>query len=187
MSVEVEASDRASWRRWLRENHRRETSVWLVLHKKASPAPTVGYEEAVEEALCYGWIDSRVEKLDELRRKQLFTPRRPGSGWSKSNKDRVARLIASKRMTKAGLALIEAAKADGSWTALDAVEALEVPDDLRAALASNRAARTNFSAFRPSVRKQLLYWIASAKRPETRAKRIAETVAGAAENRPATG
>jgi uncharacterized protein YdeI (YjbR/CyaY-like superfamily) len=172
---------REEWRRWLRSNHRRETGVWLVLHKKSSPVPTVSYDDAVEEALCFGWVDSRADRVDERRRRQLFTPRKRGSGWSRSNKERVARLIASKRMAKAGLAVIEAAKADGSWSLLDSVEALEVPDDLAAALRRNAKARRNFEGFTPGSRKRILYWIATAKRPETRATRISETVRLAAE------
>ena len=172
----VEPRSRAEWRRWLRSNHRRATGAWLVLHRASSPDATVSYDEAVEEALCFGWIDSRTDRVDEHRRRQLFTPRKRGSGWSRSNKERVARMIADGKMAAAGLEVVEAAKADGSWSLLDAVEALEVPEDLAAVLAKNATARRHFEGFTPGARKQILYWIATAKRAETRQRRIAETV-----------
>jgi uncharacterized protein YdeI (YjbR/CyaY-like superfamily) len=176
----VEARDRAVWRAWLRRHHRTAPGVWLVYHKKHSATPSVRYEEAVQEALCYGWIDSLVRALDADRYRQLFTPRKPGSTWSPSNKLRVARLIADRRMTKAGLAKIAAAKADGSWESLDAVETLTVPAELRRALAAEGDALRNFRGYAASLRKAILYWLASAKRPETRARRLSKLVAYAA-------
>jgi uncharacterized protein YdeI (YjbR/CyaY-like superfamily) len=178
----VTAADRAEWRAWLEANHAASPGVWLVLFKKGSGTPGVSYDEAVDECLCFGWIDSKVNSIDERRYKQLITPRKPGSGWSKINKAKVERLIAEGRMTAAGLAKIDAAKGDGSWTALDAVESLAVPDDLRAALDADEQATKYFAAFSASTRKHILAWIASAKRPETRLKRVARTVELAARN-----
>lgn len=174
------AGDRRAWRAWLERNHGRSPGVWLLYHKKASGRPSVTYAEAVEEALCFGWIDSRIRSVDEASYKQLFTPRRPGSAWSKANKERVARLVGAGLMTAAGLAKIEAARRDGSWDALDRVEALEVPPDLRRALDANREAARTFAAFNSSTRKRILQWIEGARRSETRARRIGQTVERAA-------
>lgn len=170
----VHPSGRAQWRRWLQHNHARTEGVWLVAYKKASGKAGMPYDEAVEEALCWGWIDSVARTLDDERGMLWMSPRRAKSGWSRSNKERIARLAEAGLLAPAGIAKIEAAKRDGSWTALDAVEALEVPRDLAAALRSSRA-RAHFDAFAPSVRKAILGWIATAKRPETRARRIEET------------
>ena len=174
---------RAEWRAWLSANHTRTEGVWLVTFKKATGKPRVEYDEAVEEALCFGWIDSKPNKLDAERSLLWFAPRKAGTGWSKPNKERVERLIAEGVMTPAGLAKIEAAKADGSWTALDAVEALELPPDLRAALQSNPPAATYWEAFPRSIKRGILEWILNAKSPQTRARRIQETAELAAENR----
>ena len=176
----VEARNRAVWRAWLRRHHRAAPGVWLVYYKKASDTPTVTYDEAVREALCYGWIDSLVLALDADRYRQLFTPRKPGSTWSPSNKRRVAQLIADRRMTKAGLAKIESAKADGSWQSLDAVEMLTIPAELRRALAAEGDALRHFRGYAASLRKAMLYWLSSAKRPATRERRLAKLVAYAA-------
>jgi uncharacterized protein YdeI (YjbR/CyaY-like superfamily) len=179
----VHPTDRRQWRDWLAANHATATGVWLVTYKASSGKPGLAYDEAVEEALCFGWIDGRRDTLDAERSKQYFAPRRPGSPWSAPNKRRLERLIEQGQMAPAGLAMIEAAKRDGSWTAYDAVEALQVPPDLAAALAADPTARDRFAAFGRSAKKQLLWWVASAKRPETRAKRVAEVVAAAAEDR----
>lgn len=178
----VHPLSRAEWRAWLERHHARDEGVWLVTFKKATGEPRVEYGEAVEEALCFGWVDSKPNKLDERRSLLWFAPRRAGSGWSRPNKERVARLMAEGTMTPAGLAVADAAKADGSWSALDAVEALEVPDDLAAALAANGDAATHFDAFPRSARRGILEWISVAKRPETRAKRVEETARLAARN-----
>ncbi len=177
----VEPANRAQWRAWLQENHDKSPGVWLVYKKKGIEG--LGYEEAVKEAVAYGWIDSRVKKLDEARVKQLMTPRKPASAWSPSNKQRVARLLEEGLMMPAGLRAVEAAKQNGSWSALDDVENLVVPEDLAAALALNADAASHFETFSDSVKKMILFWIQSARRPETRARRIAETVTAAAENR----
>lgn len=178
----IHAHTTADWRAWLAANHTRAEGVWLITWKKTAGKPTISYEESVEEALCFGWVDSKGNKLDDERTMLWFAPRKAGSGWSRPNKARVERLIAQGRMTPAGLAKIEAAKADGSWVLLDAVENLEVPDDLAAEFDNYPAARANFDAFPRSARRGILEWIVQAKRPETRAKRIAETARLAQEN-----
>jgi uncharacterized protein YdeI (YjbR/CyaY-like superfamily) len=166
---------RAEWRAWLTEHHGRRDEVWLVLWRQRSGRTGLTYEEAVLEALCFGWIDGRSAGLDDERTMLRFSPRRRGSGWARSNKQRVERLLAEGLMTEAGLALIEEAKRDGSWTRLDAVEDLVVPDDLAAALASHPGARESWDGFPRSVRRAALLWLVEARRPETRAKRVAET------------
>ena len=157
--------------------------IWLISYKKGSGKPRFDYEEAVEEALCFGWIDSKPNKLDEERSLLWFAPRKPKTGWSKINKDRVERLIQQGLMMPPGFAKVETAKADGSWNALDAIEALEIPPDLAAALTAYEAAQPNFEAFPKSVKRGILEWIAAARKPETRAKRIEETARLAAENK----
>jgi uncharacterized protein YdeI (YjbR/CyaY-like superfamily) len=177
--------DRADWRRWLKRNHERALGVWLVLYKKGSGKSGVTYEEAVEEALCFGWIDSRPNVLDEKRFKLHLSPRKKNSLWSRSNKERSRRLIAQGLMTPAGLSKIEAAKSNGNWDIIDDVEALRVPEDLERALSAHPPAKENFEAFAVSYKKQALWWIKSAKRPETRARRVEETTLLAAENKKA--
>ena len=174
---------RAEWRAWLDANHTRPNGVWLVSYKKATGKPIIPYDEAVEEALCFGWIDSTPNKLDEERAMRWFAPRKPGTGWSRPNKERVERMIAAGLMTPAGQAKIDAAHADGSWTALDAIENLEIPPDLAAAFAGYPAARAHFEAFPRSVKRGILEWIATAKTAPTRAKRVEETARLAQENR----
>ena len=165
----------AQWRRWLRTNHAKVPGVWLVSYKRSAKKPFVEYEDAVQEALCYGWIDGQLRPIDDERSSLLFTPRRAGSAWARSNKERVKKLIAEGRMQPAGLAKIEAAKKDGSWTLLDSVEALEVPADLKNALAAARATKA-FAALSNSAKRAHLYALVSAKKPETRAKRLADIV-----------
>ncbi len=176
--------DRSTWRRWLEAHHARPAGVWLVSFKKATGKPRVEYEDAVEEALCFGWIDSVVRTLDDERAMQLFSPRKPRSPWSTSNKLRVERLRATGLLRTPGLAKIEQAKRDGSWDVYAVVESLEEPPDLRAAFAAGpRTAKANWDAFSPSSRRAILWWVHSAKRPETRAQRIATVVSAAARNR----
>jgi uncharacterized protein YdeI (YjbR/CyaY-like superfamily) len=176
------AKNRMEWHDWLRKNYSTSPGVWLIYYKKTSGKPTVSYEEAVEEALSFGWIDSKANTLDEERYIQIFTPRKPGSNWSKINKQRVKKLIEQGLMNSAGIEKIEAAKKDGSWNFLDDVENLVIPLDLKQALGSNMAAKTNFETFSDSVKKQILYWIKSAKREATRKNRIEKTVKLAAQN-----
>ena len=178
----VQPSDRAAWRAWLIAHHATSTGVHLVTWRRVAGRPTLDYGAAVEEALCVGWIDSKAGKLDADRATLWFTPRRPRSGWSRPNKERVERLIAAGLMLPAGLAAIEEAKRLGTWTLLDDVEDLVVPADLDAALAANPPAQTNWDGFSRSAKRALLAWIVQAKRPETRAKRIDETATRAARN-----
>lgn len=178
----VEITDRRAWRRWLERHHADAPGVWLITYKQGGPKPKVPWPEIVDEALCFGWVDSLPRKLDEARSMLLVTPRKPRSVWSAINKRKVARLIAQGRMTAAGLAKVEAAKRDGSWAALDEVERGVVPDDLAAALATVAKARGHWDAFPPGVKKGILQWIASAKRPQTRAARVAETARLAGKN-----
>jgi uncharacterized protein YdeI (YjbR/CyaY-like superfamily) len=173
------APDRQAWRDWLAQHHATADGVWFVFYKKHTGQPTLTYDEAVEEALCYGWIDSLPKSLDGERHALKFSPRKPRSVWSKLNKQRVEKLVAEGRMTPVGWAKIEAAKQDGSWNELDAVEAMRVPDDLATALAADETAQRNFAAYSPSVKKPILYWIQSAKRPETRQARIEKAVEAA--------
>jgi uncharacterized protein YdeI (YjbR/CyaY-like superfamily) len=169
---QVHVETRAQWRAWLAEHHASSDGVWLVSWKRATGRPAVGYDASVEEALCFGWIDSLARTLDDERGMQLFTPRRPGSRWSRPNKERVARLEAAGAIEPAGAAVIEAARADGSWTALDDVENLVVPADLAAALAARPGAAEHWEGFPPSAKRLMLTWVLDAKRPATRANRI---------------
>lgn len=179
----LEPSSRAEWRAWLEANYDSAPGVLLAIGKKGRTRTTLTYEEAVEEAVRFNWIDSTTHPLDEDRFSQLFTPRKSGSTWSRSNKERVARLEADGLLLPTTIAAIETAKADGSWSQLDDVDNLVVPDDLAAALEAEPEALGNFERFSPSQRKLALYWIGTAKRPETRAKRIEATVRAASENK----
>src|SRR5262249_30046781 len=156
----VALSDRAAWRSWLETHHSSDTGVWLVSFKKATGKPRVEYDHAVEEALCFGWIDSTERSIDAKRVMQLFTPRKPRSPWSQSNKVRVEKLLATGLMKPAGLQKIEQARLDGSWDAYAAAESLEEPTDLKAAFAAARpAAKSNWDAFSPSSRRSILWWV----------------------------
>jgi len=179
----VYTSDRACWRQWLEQNYGNAIGVWLVYYKVKSGKPSVRYSEAVKEALCFGWIDSKVKSLDAESYRQIFTPRKPKSVWSKLNKQYIEELIAEGKMTEAGLEKIIAAKQDGSWTSLDLIEALVIPADLKAALETDDAANSNFAAFNKTTQKNILFWIQSAKRPETRLSRIEKTICSAAQNK----
>ena len=172
--------DRARWREWLIANHATSKGVYLVSWRRGSGRTSVPYEEAVEEALCVGWVDATGRTLDEERGLQWYAPRRSRSGWARSNKERVARLEAQGLMRPAGLAAIEEAKKNGSWTLLDDVENLVVPDDLCAALDGTPPARTNWDAFPKSARRAMLGWLVQARRPETRADRISRIADAAA-------
>lgn len=171
----VHPEDRAAWRAWLAEHHTSSGGVWLITWRKGSGRPVLSYDESVEEALCFGWVDSRGRALDDARTMLWFTRRKPGSGWSRPNKERVARLEKAALMTDAGAAVVAAAKEDGSWSLLDEVEDGVVPDDLAAALAARPPARENFDGFPRSVRRGILEWVVAAKRPETRARRVEDT------------
>jgi len=171
------APDRETWRAWLAEHHAAEREVWLMLLKAHVRRPSVTYEEAVQEALCFGWIDGMLRRIDDESHMLRFTPRQPGSVWAVSNKARVERLIAEGRMTTAGMALVDEAKRRGEWDRADEREDVSaVPDALATALRDDATAGTAWGRLAPSHKKQYLYWIGEAKRPETRARRVAETV-----------
>ena len=171
-----------SWRNWLEENHQAEKAVWLIIYRKNGSVPSVQYSEAVDEALCFGWIDSKPNKRDEQSYYQYFSQRNPKSNWSKVNKEKIARLMSAGKMAPTGLEMVELAKKSGTWTALDEVEKGIVPDDLKALFDQHPQAWEYWQAFPPSTKRGILEWIQNAKRPETRQKRINETVEKAAEN-----
>jgi uncharacterized protein YdeI (YjbR/CyaY-like superfamily) len=181
------AKDRSEWRRWLQKNHSRSYGVWLIYYKKSSGKKRLEYNEAVEEALCFGWIDSTSRPIDEEKYMQRFTPRKPKSGWSRLNKQRIEKMIQLGSMTAAGFEKIEIAKKNGSWESLDRIYApadqLQIPGDLSRAFARNKKAKTNFENFALFTRRQFLYWINSAKRDETRKARIKQALLMCAANK----
>ncbi len=179
----ITASDSAQWRKWLKENHAKMNSVWLIIYKKGSGQASVYYSEAVDDALCYGWIDSKPNKRDANSYYQYFAKRSAKSNWSKVNKDKVQRLIASKKMRKPGYDLINVAKKTGTWDALNDVDNLIKPIDLQEAFQQNTTASQNWENFPRSVKRGILEWIFNAKRSETRQKRITTTVEMAAQNK----
>jgi uncharacterized protein YdeI (YjbR/CyaY-like superfamily) len=176
------AKSQKEWRKWLEKNHETEKSVWLIIYKKDSGVPSVYYSEAVDEALCFGWIDSKPNKRDADSYYQFFAQRNPKSNWSGVNKAKVDKLRAAGLMTAAGQKMIDLAKQKGTWNALDEVEKMIVPDDLQFLFNKNKTALQNWEKFPPSVRRGILDWIQSAKRPETREKRMVETVDLAGKN-----
>jgi len=183
----VHADDRATWRAWLEANHATSSGAWLVTWRRRSGRLGLDYEAAIEEALCFGWVDSTAGRVDDDRGKLYFAPRKPRSGWAATNKARIERLLAEGRMAPAGVAAIDRAKANGSWEVLDSAERLVVPADLAAALDARPPAAANFAGFPPSARKQMLAWVALAMRPETRADRIRRVVDAAERNVRARG
>jgi len=176
------ARSQKEWRKWLEKNHQSEKSVWLIIYKKESGKPSVYYTEAVDEALCFGWIDSKPNKRDAESYYQFFAKRNPKSNWSKINKAKIARLSAKGLITKAGIEAIETAKRSGTWTALDKVEAMTIPEDLQKAFDKNKTAFMYFDKFPPSSKRIILEWILNAKRTETRQQRITTTVELATKN-----
>jgi len=166
----------ADWRAWLQAHHATQQSVWLIYHKKHTGVPSLTWSQAVDEALCFGWIDSQAKPLDADRYMQFFSRRKPTSAWSRVNKEKVQRLIAAGLMTEAGLARIETARQNGSWTLLDEVEELIIPADLATALQARPAASSFFEKLSKSDKRNMLQWLVLAKRPETRQKRLAEIV-----------
>ncbi|SDH16562.1 Uncharacterized conserved protein YdeI, YjbR/CyaY-like superfamily, DUF1801 family [Pedobacter terrae] len=170
------------WRNWLTAHHELKSSVWLVYGKKGSGLPSVGWSEAVDQALCFGWIDSIKKPIDKDTYMQFFCKRKPNSGWSKINKEKVKRLSVEKLIHKAGFAAIKIAKQNGSWTILDAVESLKIPKDLATTLKDKKAARTFFLSLNKSVKKAILQWILLAKKAETRQSRMLELVKSLSEN-----
>uniref|UniRef100_UPI0040475B80 YdeI/OmpD-associated family protein n=1 Tax=Roseivirga sp. TaxID=1964215 RepID=UPI0040475B80 len=170
------AKNQSEWRNWLDKNHQSEQCIWLIIYKKESKIESVYYPEAVDEALCFGWIDSKPNKRDEQSYYQFFSKRNPKSNWSKVNKDKIERLIRENRMSKTGLEMVEMAKANGAWNALDDVENLITPADLQKAFDQNLKAFKYWKQFPKSVKRGILEWILNAKKAETRHKRIQETV-----------
>ena len=174
---------RDEWRDWLAQHHGASPGVWLVSWKKAAGKPAIPYGDTVDEALCFGWIDSRVNTIDDERAMRLFTPRNVKSPWSRINKDKVSRLMKQGLMMEAGARAVAAAQANGSWSVYDDIEDMIIPPDLASALADNQTAQACFNNFPPSSTKNILWWIKSARKPETRAARISKTVELAAQNR----
>lgn len=176
------ASSRSEWRNWLQKHHDSYTFVWLEIYKKDSGIPSVTYKEAVDEALCFGWIDSKPNKKDSKSYYQFFAKRNPKSNWSKVNKEKVEMLIAQGLMTSAGMKMVDLAKAYGTWNFLDQVETLELPTDMEQLFNRNPKAFENWNTFSKSAKRGILEWIANAKTPQTRVKRIQETVELASQN-----
>lgn len=176
-------TSRAAWEEWLAQNHLSETAVWLVFHTKASGKFSLSWSEAVDVALCYGWIDSKKIKIDAETSHQFFSKRKPNSTWSKINKEKVTQLIESGHMQAAGLRCIEVAQQNGSWTLLDEVEELIIPHDLKAEFDKHPESQAYFESLSKSVRKMLLQWLVLAKRPETRQQRIHEIAVNAGQKK----
>jgi uncharacterized protein YdeI (YjbR/CyaY-like superfamily) len=179
---QITVESREQWRDWLATHHATARGVWLTTYKKHSGRPHVPAGDLVDESLAHGWVDSRPRSVDGERSQRLVTPRRPTSAWSRVNKQRVEQLITAGRMTPAGLAAVQTAKDNGAWSALDDVETLTEPDDLRAALDTAPDARRNWDAFPRSTKRAILEWIAAARTPATRARRVTDTAAKAAVN-----
>lgn len=176
------AESQEAWRTWLELNHQTEKSIFLIIYKQNSGTPSVYYNEAVDEAICFGWIDSKINKRDENSFYQYFAKRNPKSNWSKVNKEKVARLTELGKIAPAGQAMIDLAKQNGTWTALNAVENLELPIELKALFDNNPTAFANWEKFPRSSKRGILEWILNAKKVETKLQRIEETVTLAASN-----
>jgi uncharacterized protein YdeI (YjbR/CyaY-like superfamily) len=174
-------ASRQHWREWLLAHHAEQQAVWLVYHKKHTGTPSLTWSEAVSEALCFGWIDSQAKPIDADTYRQLFSRRKPRSGWSRVNKEKILQLVAEGQMMPAGLAAIETAQQNGSWALLDEVDALVVPPDLAQALQASPAADSYFASLSRTDRRNLLQWLVLARRPETRQRRLAEIVTLAAQ------
>jgi uncharacterized protein YdeI (YjbR/CyaY-like superfamily) len=166
------ATNKEEWRMWLKLNHKKETAVWLIFYKKKSPHYNLSWSDAVDEALCFGWIDSTKRTIDSEQYRQYFSKRKAKSNWSKVNKDKVKTLIVQGLMETEGYKSIELAKENGSWTILDGVEALIVPEELKLELANYSGAEAYFESLSKSDKRILLYWVVSARRDETKQKRI---------------
>jgi uncharacterized protein YdeI (YjbR/CyaY-like superfamily) len=168
--------NQAEWRQWLLENHLKEEAVWLICYKKSSNIPSISWSDAVDEALCFGWIDSVRKTIDEEKFIQFFSKRKKNGTWSSINKEKVVQLTQQGKMTSAGLECITIAKQNGSWNILDTVEALLIPADLEEQFEHNSTAKSYYMSLSKSVQKAILQWLVLAKRPETRQKRIAEII-----------
>ncbi len=178
----IRAETRKEWRAWLAKNHKSEKSVWLIIYHKKSKVRSIYYDEAVEEAICFGWIDSIAHKRNEKSKYQFFAPRKPKSNWSKANRERAEKMIKEKQMQPAGQAMIDLARKTGTWTALVDVQNSVLPPDLQKAFTKKKTAFKNFNAFPPSSKRIILEWILNAKKAETRQQRITQTVELAAKN-----
>ena len=178
----LHAKTRKEWRKWLEKNSQTEKSVWLIIYHKNSNTKSIYYEEAVEEAICFGWIDSIAHKRNSESKYQFFAQRKPKSNWSKANRERAEKMSAQGLMTPTGQMLIDLAKKTGTWEALADVQKSVIPDDLQKQLNKNKTALKNFLAFPPSSKRIILEWILNAKKDDTRQKRIEETVRLAAGN-----
>lgn len=176
------AKTRKDWRKWLEKNYESEKAAWLIIYHKTSKTPSIYYDEAVEEALCFGWIDSKANKRDDESSYLYFTQRKPKSNWSKANRERVEKLTRLGLMKSSGQKLIDLAKQTGTWEALVDVQNSVIPDDLQKLFDKSKTAFKNFQAFPPSTKRGILEWILNAKRPETRQKRLKETVELAKKN-----
>lgn len=165
---------RTDWRKWLEKNHQTKQSVWLVYFKLSTKVASISWSDAVDEALCFGWIDSTKKTIDKERYMQYFSKRKSNSTWSKINKEKIAKLIESKQMTKAGFNSIETAKQNGTWLIMDDVEKLIIPEDLKIALNENKRSMEFFQSQSKSLKKRMLHWVVIAKRVETRKKRVDE-------------
>ena len=174
--------DKKDWRKWLELNHNKKDAVWLIFYKKKSPNHNLGWSESVDEALCFGWIYSTKKTIDSDKYRQYFSKRKTKSNWSKINKDKVKTLIDQELMEEEGYKSIEIAKENGSWTILDGVEALIIPEDLKEEFVNYKGSIEYFGSLSKSVKKILLHWVVSAKRKETRQKRILEIVENASKN-----
>jgi uncharacterized protein YdeI (YjbR/CyaY-like superfamily) len=176
-STDHEFLDRSEWRRWLQEHHSSEKEIWVLIHKKDSGKKGLKYEEAVEEAVCFGWIDGKMQSVDDFRFRQRFSPRKKNSPWSKSNKQRAEKMIQTGKMTPAGFETISEAKRNGKWdTAYSSSMVPSVPKDLEEALKKNGLSWMNFKSYSNSTKLQCIYWVNNAKKDETRRKRIANLV-----------
>jgi len=173
---------RKAWRQWLAKNHKKKQSIWLICYRQKSNVPTITWSDAVDEALCFGWIDSTRKPIDDEKFMQYFSKRKVKSVWSKINKDKIERLLSEGLMTKAGLDSVDAARKNGAWSTLDAVEELKIPAQLTLEFRGQPKAKKYFLSLSTTDKKNILRWIAMAKRPETTTRRIAEVVELAAQN-----
>jgi uncharacterized protein YdeI (YjbR/CyaY-like superfamily) len=183
-SQQIYFKDRKEWRKWLEENYDKEKEIWLIYFKKHTKKTRIPYDDAVEEALCFGWIDSIVKRIDNEKYMQKFTPRKSKSLWSEANKKRVKMMIDQGRMTEAGLNKIREARKSGSWTESTPIfDSRQVPEELKQAFSRNKKAYEFYRNLTPTYKKQYNWWIISATRKETRQKRVLKAIELLEENR----
>ena len=177
MSKTLHVTNREDWRAWLKENHDKEQEVWLIFYKKHTGKPVIPYDDAVEEALCFGWIDSIIKRMDDEKFSRKFTPRKADSKWSELNKKRVKKMIQQGRMTEDGVVLINAAKKSGKWEeVISQPKELNIPPGIKDAISANKKAWENFNQLAPSHQRQYIGWITTAKKEETRQRRLKEAL-----------